>query len=150
MLCNLIPGLIIISSSIIIFYILYHCWVLMNNKCMVFLKCHVKYDDCKPITEIYFFLNIKDNQVKIWNLKISRVLLTYPARKIAEIRPIFLQVLFSKSNWRWFFNMKTISLSVFRAGTVWVNCYDVLEAQAPFGGYKVKYSEDIRLNIRRI
>jgi len=23
-----------------------------------------------------------------------------------------------------------------RAGTVWVNCYDVLEAQAPFGGYK--------------
>ena len=24
-----------------------------------------------------------------------------------------------------------------RAGTVWVNCYDVLEAQAPFGGYKV-------------
>jgi len=34
--------------------------------------------------------------------------------------------------------MKPISLSVFRAGTVWVNCYDVLEAQAPFGGYKVK------------
>ncbi|XP_023319928.1 aldehyde dehydrogenase, mitochondrial isoform X2 [Eurytemora carolleeae] len=24
-----------------------------------------------------------------------------------------------------------------RAGTVWVNCYDVLEAQAPFGGYKM-------------
>jgi len=23
-----------------------------------------------------------------------------------------------------------------RAGTVWVNCYDVLEAQVPFGGYK--------------
>ena len=23
-----------------------------------------------------------------------------------------------------------------RAGTVWVNCYDVLEAQAPFGGFK--------------
>ena len=34
--------------------------------------------------------------------------------------------------------MKTIRLPVFRAGTVWVNCYDVLEAQAPFGGYKVK------------
>lgn len=24
-----------------------------------------------------------------------------------------------------------------RAGTVWVNCYDILEAQAPFGGYKM-------------
>jgi len=24
-----------------------------------------------------------------------------------------------------------------RAGTVWVNCYDVLEAQVPFGGYKM-------------
>ena len=24
-----------------------------------------------------------------------------------------------------------------RAGTVWVNCYDVLEAQAPFGGFKM-------------
>jgi len=24
-----------------------------------------------------------------------------------------------------------------RAGTVWINCYDVLEAQAPFGGYKM-------------
>jgi aldehyde dehydrogenase (NAD+) len=24
-----------------------------------------------------------------------------------------------------------------KAGTVWVNCYDVLEAQAPFGGYKM-------------
>jgi len=24
-----------------------------------------------------------------------------------------------------------------RAGTVWVNCYDALEAQAPFGGYKM-------------
>ncbi|ELK14346.1 Aldehyde dehydrogenase, mitochondrial, partial [Pteropus alecto] len=24
-----------------------------------------------------------------------------------------------------------------QAGTVWVNCYDVFEAQAPFGGYKV-------------
>merc|ERR1711935_1050216 len=23
-----------------------------------------------------------------------------------------------------------------RAGTVWVNCYDILDAQAPFGGYK--------------
>ena len=23
-----------------------------------------------------------------------------------------------------------------RTGTVWVNCYDVLEASAPFGGYK--------------
>jgi len=23
-----------------------------------------------------------------------------------------------------------------RAGTVWINCYDVLTAQAPFGGYK--------------
>ena len=23
-----------------------------------------------------------------------------------------------------------------RAGSVWVNCYDVLEAQAPFGGFK--------------
>ncbi|MEE6520614.1 hypothetical protein FKM82_018532 [Ascaphus truei] len=23
-----------------------------------------------------------------------------------------------------------------RAGTVWINCYDVLGAQAPFGGYK--------------
>ena len=25
----------------------------------------------------------------------------------------------------------------FRAGTVWVNCYDNLNSQAPFGGYKV-------------
>jgi len=24
-----------------------------------------------------------------------------------------------------------------RTGTVWINCYDVLEAQAPFGGYKM-------------
>lgn len=24
-----------------------------------------------------------------------------------------------------------------RAGVVWVNCYDALEAQAPFGGYKM-------------
>ena len=24
-----------------------------------------------------------------------------------------------------------------RAGTVWVNCYDVPEAQVPFGGYKM-------------
>merc|ERR1711962_1933587 len=24
-----------------------------------------------------------------------------------------------------------------RAGTVWVNCYDALSAQAPFGGYKM-------------
>ena len=23
-----------------------------------------------------------------------------------------------------------------RAGTVWVNCYDVVEAKVPFGGYK--------------
>jgi aldehyde dehydrogenase (NAD+) len=23
-----------------------------------------------------------------------------------------------------------------RAGTVWVNCYDVFDAAAPFGGYK--------------
>ena len=23
-----------------------------------------------------------------------------------------------------------------RAGTVWINCYDVLESQAPFGGFK--------------
>jgi len=27
-----------------------------------------------------------------------------------------------------------------RAGTVWVNCYDVLEAQVPFGGYKMSGS----------
>ncbi|KAI6660893.1 Retinol dehydrogenase 2 [Oopsacas minuta] len=27
-----------------------------------------------------------------------------------------------------------------RAGTVWVNCYDVLEPQAPFGGYKMSGS----------
>ena len=24
-----------------------------------------------------------------------------------------------------------------RAGTVWVNCYDVFTTQAPFGGYKM-------------
>ncbi len=24
-----------------------------------------------------------------------------------------------------------------RAGTVWVNCYDVFDAAAPFGGYKM-------------
>ena len=24
-----------------------------------------------------------------------------------------------------------------RAGTVWVNCYNVLSAQSPFGGYKL-------------
>ncbi|WP_411022918.1 aldehyde dehydrogenase family protein, partial [Salmonella sp. s51228] len=30
----------------------------------------------------------------------------------------------------------TVSNSI-RAGTVWVNCYDALEAQAPFGGYKM-------------
>ncbi|MDK2413633.1 aldehyde dehydrogenase family protein, partial [Aphanizomenon sp. 202] len=24
-----------------------------------------------------------------------------------------------------------------RAGTVWINCYDVLNAQTPFGGYKM-------------
>ena len=29
-----------------------------------------------------------------------------------------------------------ISNSV-RAGTVWVNCYDVFDAGAPFGGYKM-------------
>jgi len=23
-----------------------------------------------------------------------------------------------------------------RAGTVWINCYDVLESQTPFGGFK--------------
>ena len=23
-----------------------------------------------------------------------------------------------------------------RAGTVWINCYDVLDAAAPFGGFK--------------
>ena len=27
-----------------------------------------------------------------------------------------------------------------RAGTVWINCYDVLEPQAPFGGYKMSGS----------
>jgi len=27
-----------------------------------------------------------------------------------------------------------------RAGTVWINCYDALEAQAPFGGYKMSGS----------
>jgi aldehyde dehydrogenase (NAD+) len=32
-------------------------------------------------------------------------------------------------------NATTISLGL-RAGTVWVNCYDVLEASVPFGGYK--------------
>ena len=25
----------------------------------------------------------------------------------------------------------------FRAGTVWINCYDVFDAAAPFGGYKM-------------
>ena len=24
-----------------------------------------------------------------------------------------------------------------RAGTVWINCYDVFDAAAPFGGYKM-------------
>ena len=27
-----------------------------------------------------------------------------------------------------------------RAGTVWINCYNVLAAQAPFGGYKMSGS----------
>jgi len=33
-------------------------------------------------------------------------------------------------------NSIMISNSV-RAGTIWVNCYDVFRAQAPFGGYKM-------------
>jgi len=32
--------------------------------------------------------------------------------------------------------MNTITSAV-RAGVVWVNCYDVLDAQAPFGGFKM-------------
>jgi len=32
--------------------------------------------------------------------------------------------------------MNTIASSI-RAGVVWVNCYDVLDVQAPFGGYKM-------------
>jgi len=32
--------------------------------------------------------------------------------------------------------MNTIASSI-RAGVVWVNCYDVLDAQAPFGGFKM-------------
>ena len=31
-----------------------------------------------------------------------------------------------------------------RAGTVWINCYDNLNAQAPFGGYKVQYQSCAR------
>lgn len=36
-------------------------------------------------------------------------------------------------------NALTVSNSL-RAGTVWVNCYDALEAQAPFGGFKASGS----------
>ena len=32
-------------------------------------------------------------------------------------------------------NAMTLAQSI-RAGTIWINCYDVLEAQAPFGGFK--------------
>ena len=32
-------------------------------------------------------------------------------------------------------NAMTLAQGI-RAGTVWINCYDVLEAQAPFGGFK--------------
>ena len=33
---------------------------------------------------------------------------------------------------------KALALSnSLRAGTVWVNCYDVFDAAAPFGGYKM-------------
>lgn len=35
--------------------------------------------------------------------------------------------------------MNTIAHSI-RAGTVWVNCYDVLDVQAPFGGFKMSGS----------
>jgi len=34
-------------------------------------------------------------------------------------------------------NTATYISNSLRAGTVWVNCYDALEAQAPFGGYKM-------------
>jgi len=34
-------------------------------------------------------------------------------------------------------NTTTYMTNSLRAGTVWVNCYDALEAQAPFGGYKM-------------
>jgi aldehyde dehydrogenase (NAD+) len=34
-------------------------------------------------------------------------------------------------------NNATYMSNSLRAGTVWVNCYDALEAQAPFGGYKM-------------
>jgi len=34
-------------------------------------------------------------------------------------------------------NTATYMSNSLRAGTVWVNCYDALEAQAPFGGYKM-------------
>jgi len=33
-------------------------------------------------------------------------------------------------------NLATTVMLGLRAGTVWVNCYDVLEASCPFGGYK--------------
>ncbi|KAJ7383402.1 Retinal dehydrogenase 1 [Desmophyllum pertusum] len=32
--------------------------------------------------------------------------------------------------------MNTIASSI-RAGTVWVNCYDAITSQAPFGGFKM-------------
>ncbi len=40
-----------------------------------------------------------------------------------------------------FYNLMFI---FFRAGTVWVNCYDALHSQAPFGGYKVSCCIDLK------
>lgn len=32
-----------------------------------------------------------------------------------------------------------------RAGTVWINCFDVFDAAIPFGGYKNNYLNKIRI-----
>ena len=62
-----------------------------------------------------------------------------PIRSIDEVPAIANDTVYGLAASIWTTNLSSAHrlASQIRAGTVWINCYDVFDAAAPFGGFKM-------------
>ncbi len=84
------------------------------------------------------FVNVKDNMKIVQEEIFGPVVAAMPFEDPREIAPVANDTIYGLAAGLWTNNLSkahTIASQI-KAGTVWINCYNVFDAALPFGGYK--------------